>query len=308
MEINVLSDEYISDKSVGIDPMPVYPPTSVKVLDKKIMLAMPWYKSASPLTSFCVAALADKRRVVLSMNWGDAFLVHSRNAIADMFLKTKLEWLLTVDDDMILPIGDAAWFRGNTGWHNYPEPFASFNAIDRLLSHGKSLVGATYFGKHEFANAVFSEGSNPKESEYVRKGPYNIVKPCRWVGTGCMLIHRTVFEDIEKRFPNLRRGPDGRGGQWFTSSEHHAMDGLRRIREILSVGPMDGPKAMKAYELAIAAEAEAKAKSSLGMGEDVCFCVRAKEAGHQPYVDLGLYCGHVGTYVYGHTNTSLKPK
>lgn len=300
--------EVLSDSTSGVESIPTVSPQSVRVFDKKVMLVLPWQKHVSPITAFCVAQLHDKRRTVSALNFGDAFVVHSRNACADMFLKSNLEWMLTIDDDMVVPFGDAKWLRSYAGWPNYPEPFASFNAIDRLLSHGKSLVGATYFGKHAHANPVYSEGSNPKEAEYVRKGPYNIVKPCRWVGTGCMLIHRTVFEDIEKRFPNLRRGLDGKGGQWFTSSEHHAMDHIRRMREMLSVGPMDGSKAMKAYELAIAAEAEAKAKSSLGMGEDVCFCVRAKEAGHQPYVDLGLYCGHVGTYVYGHTNTSLKPK
>lgn len=300
--------EVLSDSTSGVEPIPTVSPQSVRVFDKKIMLALPWQKIVSPITAFCVAQLHDKRRTVSALNFGDAFVVHSRNTIVDIFLQSKLEWLLQIDDDMLVPFGDARWFRAYTGWSNYPEPFASFNAIDRLLSHGKSLVGATYFGKHAHASPVYSEGSNPKESEYVRKGPYDIVKPCRWVGTGCMLIHRTVFEDIEKRFPNLQRGPTGRGGHWFTSSEHCTMDWLRRMREILSVGPMDGPKAMKAFEMVIGAEAEAKAKSSLGMGEDVCFCVRAKEAGHTPHVDLGLYCGHVGSCCYGPYNTSLKPK
>lgn len=308
MEINVLSDEYISDKSAGIDPIPTVSPQSVRVFDKKVMIMLPWYKSASPITAFAVAQLHDKRRTVSALNWADAFLVHSRNALVDIFLKSNLEWCLQIDDDMVLNFGNAEWFRAYTGWHSYPEPFASFNTIDRLLSHGKSLVGATYFGKHKFANPVYSEGSNPKESEYVRKGPYDICKPTRWVGTGCLLAHRSVFEDIEKKFPNLRRSPDGRGGQYFTSSEHHAMDHIRRIREMLSVGPMDGPKAMKAFEMIIAAEAEGKAKSSLGQGEDVCMCIRAKESGHQPYVDLGLFAGHVGNCVYGPYNTSLKPK
>jgi hypothetical protein len=35
--------------------------------------------------------------------------------------------------------------------------------------------------------------------------------------------------------------------------------------------------------------------SQLGMGEDVQFCIRAAQAGHQPHVDLGVMCGHLGS-------------
>jgi hypothetical protein len=114
-----------------------------------------------------------------------------------------------------------------------------------------------------------------------------------------MLIHRSVYEDIEKMFPRLRRGPDGRGGQWFTSSEHNAMNWMKRIKDTLAEGPMTAEKCMRAYEMVEAAEADAKANSSLAMGEDVQFCTRAKQAGHQPYVDFGCVCGHIGHHIYG---------
>ena len=34
-------------------------------------------------------------------------------------------------------------------------------------------------------------------------------------------------------------------------------------------------------------------------GEDVSFCIRAKESGHQPHVDLGIPVYHVGYKIYG---------
>jgi hypothetical protein len=37
-----------------------------------------------------------------------------------------------------------------------------------------------------------------------------------------------------------------------------------------------------------------------GTGEDVAFCKRAKEAGHQPHVDLGCLVGHIGEKIYWH--------
>jgi hypothetical protein len=270
------------------------------------MLVMPWYKTTNPQTAFCVGQLMDKRRTAALLNFGDAFVVHSRNSCADHFLQSSLDYMLTIDDDMIVPFGNAQWFNAHTGF-NFSEPFASFNAIDRLLSHGKSLVGALYFGRYRTANPMYNEGAaTAEEGAFARRAPHNLLKPTRWVGTGCMLIHRQVFEDIEKKFPKLARGPDGKGGNWFTSTEHELLDRVNRIRAMLAQGPMTGEKCLKAYELLEAASSAAQNNSSLGMGEDVAFCVRAKEAGHQPFVDMGLCCGHIGTVCYGPKNTFPK--
>jgi hypothetical protein len=297
----------LSDRTSGIEPLVANPSLNLRTYQKKVLIVCPWQKYVSPMTAFCVAQLTDKRRTSTMLNYGDAFVAHTRNACADHFLKSSLEWMITIDDDMVVPFGNSEWYKTYTGWANYPEPFASFNTIDRLMSHEKTLVGAIYFGKHPTGCPVFCEGGNKQEAEYVRRGPHDLCKPTKWVGTGCMLIHRSVFEDIEKKFPNLSRMSDRTGkGQWFSSSEHTIMDWVRKTRTMLSDGPMTSEKAFKAYEMLTAAEADAKAKSSLAMGEDVAFCIRAREAGHQPYVDLGLICGHTGTQVFGPHNTGLK--
>jgi len=294
------------DRTSPFEPLVVNPPADLRTYNTKILLAMPWQKMAHPITAFVVAQLADKRRVSLSLNYGDAFCGHARNAIVDHFLASNLEWVFMVDDDMILPFGNAEWWRMYTGWPDYPEPFASFNVIDRLLSHNKTLVGVSYFGKHKFGMPVFCEGANKQEADFVRRGPHDICKPTKWVGTGAALFHRSVFEDIEKTFPNLSRAKNGGKGQWFTSSEHSAMDWIKKTKDMLSVGPMDGQKAFKAYEMLTAAEVNAKATSCLGIGEDVQVCLRATAAGHQPHVDLGVIAGHLGACVWGPLNTSQK--
>lgn len=270
----------------------------VRPLDKKIMLVLPWYKSASPLTAYCVLQLSDKRRTASYINYGDAFVAHSRNGCADLFLESGMDYMLTIDDDMVVPFGNAAWFNAHSKF-NLKEPFASYNAIDRLLSHGKTLVGGLYFGRWKGGHPMYGEGHLSMESVYAHLAPHNDCKPTRWVGTGCMLIHRNVYLDIEKTFPNLARGANGKGGQWFSSSEHVAMDWITRTRDFLGDGAMTGEKAMKAYEMLEGAARDAKANSTLGMGEDVQFCIRAKQAGHQPHVDMGLVCGHVGQHIYG---------
>jgi hypothetical protein len=294
----------ISDHTAGLPTMSIIPTKSVVLFDKKVMVALPWYKQAHPVTAFCVAQLLDKRRTSSMLNFGDAFVAHSRNSIADAFLKTDLDYLLSIDDDMVIPIGNAAWFKAYSGWDWMPDQFASLNTLDRLMSHKKSVVGALYFGRYSHGPPVFSEGGNPDIAKLARSSPIDRVLKTNWVGTGAILIHRQVFLDIEKRFPRLARDTGGKGGQWFTSSEHGLMESLDRMREMLSKGPMDGQKALRAYEMAEGMAAKSRQSSGLGVGEDVIFCRRAREAGHDVFVDLGLVAGHVGYCCYGPKNTT----
>ena len=287
-----------SDSTSGIEVIPVTPPTSVTFLKNRVMIGLSWGKMTNPITAFAVAQLQDRRRATTAICHGDAMVSHSRRAISDAFLGSTCDYLLMIDDDMIPPFGNSEWFRANCGWENYPDPYASFNTIDRLLSHGKTLVGALYKGRYGKSNFVYGEGHNAQEREFAARGPHDLVKATRWVGTGCLLIHRSVFEDIEKKFPLLARGADKKGGNWFSSSEHSLADHVYRTRALLGDGPMTAEKALRAYEMLEHAAREAKANSTLGIGEDVQFCLRAAEAGHIPHVDLGLRAGHIGHYVY----------
>lgn len=298
-----------SDHTEGVTPAGVTPPESVIVYQRKVMVVLPWWKQVSPITSFCVAQLIDRRRTSSMLNFGDAFVAHSRNACVDAFLQSPCEWYLTIDDDMVIPFGNAEWFKAHTRFDDFPEDFLKFNAVDRLLSHKKSLVGALYFGRHPHGPPVYNEaGMIPQEAEYARRAPYDLIKPTRWVGTGCMLIHRQVFEDIEKKFPRLARGPGRRGGNWFTSTEASLLEQIQTVRDRLQGAPLSGEKAYEALSGIEDALAKARAENSLGFGEDVSFCLRASAAGHQPYVDMGLVCGHLGSFCFGpRTTFARKP-
>jgi hypothetical protein len=294
-----------SDSTSGAPSIPVAHPAAAVVYQKKVMVVLPWWKQVSPITAFCVAQLIDRRRATSMLNFGDAFVAHSRNSCVDVFLGTECEWYLTIDDDMVVPFGNSAWFKAHTRFDDFPEQFLKLNAMDRLLSHKKTLVGALYFGRHHHGPPVYNEaGALPQEAAFARKAPHDLVKPTRWVGTGCMLIHRTVFEDIERQFPRLARGANGKGGNWFTSTEASLVDQIRLLRDQLQDGPLDGNKAYTALSGIEAALTRAQVENSLGFGEDVSFCLRAAAAGHQPYVDMGLVCGHLGHFCYGPRTTT----
>lgn len=276
------------NRGFAVVPQPLEKPDTFRPLSKKVMLILPAYKSYHPITTLCIAQLNDRRRVGMLLSYDDAFVAHARNTCAREFLKTDSEWALWIDDDMLVPCGNSAWFKAHTRWRNLPDSFAGLNAIDRLLSHGKTLVGGLYFGRHPGANAVYGEAlGNAKESDYART-LQSEVKPTSWVGFGCCLTHRSVFESITARHPELN-------GQWFSSSEHSLVSDVNRARAMLADGPMTGEKALKAYEILEGAAKRSQAVSGLGTGEDVIFCRRAGESGHQPHVDLGLVCGHIGS-------------
>jgi len=267
---------------------PVNKSDSFRPLPKKLMLILPAYKHYHPITTLCIAQLADRRRTGMMLSYDDAFVAHGRNNCAREFLRTDAEWSLWIDDDMLVPCGNAAWFKAHTRWKNMPDSFAGLNAIDRLLSHGKTIVGGLYFGRHPGANAIYAEAlGNQKESEYARTLRPE-VKPTAWVGFGCCLVHRSVFESIMAKYSELN-------GQWFSGSEHALVSDVNRTRAMLAEGPMTGEKALKAYEILEGTAKRAQVVSGLGTGEDVIFCRRASEVGHQPHVDLGLICGHIGS-------------
>jgi len=231
---------------------------------RNLCLLLPFYKTTNPATAYFLFALAldmGKENIRSYMRHGDAIIENSRNRLVQDFMDSGSEWSLWIDDDMIFPIGRAGLFKHYTSSPpGYPDARAGRHVIHRLMSHKKTLVGGLYFGRHPNAPAMFAEGmKNGPESKAARSGSDSLL-PTRWVATGCMLVHRQVYLDIQAKHPEWKNDTTGQGG--FTYF-HKTPDA----------------------------------------GEDVNFCKAALEAGHQPYVDLGLECAHVGYACYGSWNT-----
>jgi len=265
-------------------------PTTL-IENKQVMLCLPFYKTTNPRTLFALMTLFDKRRMALSLDFGDAFVAHSRNKLADQFLRSGMEWCLMCDDDNLPPFGNADLYNQFTGF-SLPPKFAGLHGIDRLLSHGKTLVGGLYRGRWPHSKSIFAEGVQLEK--YVDAGPRDELRPTQWVGFGWVLLHRSVFLDIEKKFPRLARKPDGTGSNFFTSSEHDLVEAATLAIQELDRG-LDFEKARELLDNGLAIS---QRMSNLGVGEDVQFCRRAAQAGHQCFVDLGLIVGHLGEMVY----------
>lgn len=283
---------------MDVDYTPPSDNSPVLIEGRQVCISLPFYKHTNPITAFSIMGLIDRTRTKVMLRWGDAFVIHSRNVLAQDFLKTGLEWQLFIDDDMVVPWGNPAWYRSFTGF-DIADRFSGLHTIDRLLSHGKTLVGGLYFGRWEGGKPVYAEAQdNIEEAKFAARGPHDICKITRWIGTGCLLIHRSVYLDIEKRFPHLSRHPDtGENANFFTPDGGDIRGPFREAIKILNdTGTPEG-RIAKACEVLEAAERRV-GKQGLGIGEDVTFCLRAADAGHPAHVDMGLLCGHVGSAVF----------
>lgn len=274
------------------------PPMVEQSPNPKVCILLPWYKTSNPLTATSVAALLKRQNTSWSVDFGDAFIAHSRNKLADKFLSKNVEWSVWVDDDMIVPFGDEAWLNHYCG---FTRRIPGVNCIDKLVAHNKTLVGALYRGRYPGGKWMFGEASaQPKLNLEISRGQHKGLRPTAWVATGCLLIHRQVFLDIEQKFPHLARKADGTGGNWFSSSEHDLVDGVQRVMQVIEDASVDeSTKIVEIRRIMMRARQASEQNSKLGTGEDVIFCHRARQAGHTAHVDLDCVAGHYGNHVFG---------
>lgn len=105
---------------------------------------------------------------------------HNRNLITHEFLNSQAEWLLWIDSDTLVPVG----------------------ALNRLLAHGRTLVSGLYYGKNEPHNPIAYHIYNGAFSPIDKMQMWDVGEIIKVdaTGMGCMLTHRSVFEDIQKSY------------------------------------------------------------------------------------------------------------
>ena len=280
---------------------------------KKVLLMLPWYKTTNPLTAFCLLALLDRAKMGAAMEFGDALIAHARNKLLDTLVNTGVEYGFFLDDDMLVPCGNASWFNRYTGLA-LPENFAGLHVINRLMEHQKTLVSGLYFQRKAAGRAVYYEAlletpAGEDENRVARTAPMQLLKPVQWAGTGCMLVHRSVALDMREKMPWLAPQAPGESWHYFSGASDALLEALPGLSAELdaAVGEFSAGGEASAFEkaargvqtrLAEAAAAAPKANRLQG-GEDEVFGRRAAACGHPTFVDFSVVCGHVGGKIYG---------
>jgi len=179
----------------------------------------------------------------------------ARCFLADRALDTTAEWFIFCDSDAVPPCGSGPFIRGLG--YEIPEPNASMNAIERILSapEDQKILSALCFLRRLPMVAACATGvaGGPEAVALVRAksepGETGTIEQ-DWVGMHFCRIHRSVFEEMRKYIWEL--APKTKGGPW-------------------------------GYFLKLSAEES----------EDGSFCKRADSIGIQSYVDTALRVGHI---------------
>lgn len=235
-----------------------------------IALLMPMYETVEPLalvTIYRAAKFYGPEKITLIPKIR-TLITEARNDLAHKFMASSSEWAIMIDSDMIIPCGNGAMLRSQGC--NLPEPKASRNAFERLMSHPPEykIVGALYKDRRQGTRAQCELAfRSAQENErligvFDGKGNYDGLEETGWLGFGLIKIHRSVFQSMR--------------------------DAAQPGGSMEDIAPPKG-RDTEPYGFFRTTAAQ--------RGEDVVFCRRAQSLGIKTYVDTGLPCGHVGRII-----------
>lgn len=209
---------------------------------QKVFVALPVYGGLDPFFSQALIKLIHSApfEMALRMNPGDSLVSRSRNTLTADFLESDCTHLLFIDTDLV--------FSGEQ--------------IQRLLEHDVDIVGGFYPKKQEGPIEWVCNACLPPQPVLP-----NGLQEVRYMGTGFLLVKRTVFElMIDRLGRNIGYKPDHRD---------------RREHDFWAVGPYHYPDGSCRY-----------------LSEDWMFCQRALDLGFTVWGDTRVVLKHVGQAVY----------
>jgi hypothetical protein len=202
---------------------------------------------------------------------GSMMTDQARNHIVADFLKTDAEWLRFLDADNVDKMG----------------------SIRRLLDTRKTLVTGIYTKRNESGEPIAYFAT---EEGYQHVGQYNPgeIIPIEAAGMGGLLVHRSVFGDIQANYRmfNLIGGgvvtvhKDDIQGDVFdddlSETDGKVVDGVlhQRLRQMKLTRPF------------------AFFMLQFGRTEDYGFFEMAARSGHKLWLDTGVEIGHIGEHTY----------
>jgi hypothetical protein len=243
----------------------------------KISIGLPFYGSFSgewtTQTLQLVSGLSKNYDVHEIIASGVMTTDHNRNLITNEFLKSDSEWLFWIDSDTLVPLG----------------------AVERLLAVNKPLVSGLYYGKNPphppIAYFVHNGAFTPIDNE--RKWEKGEIIEVDSVGMGCMLTHRSVFENIIKNYEVLQL----EGGGLMPVFKNDILGELSANGEYKK-HEHDGKVYQGQYRRRMIQPTLANMKFPFFIidnlqTEDIFFFRLAERLGYKPVLDTSVECGHL---------------
>lgn len=144
----------------------------------KVFIAIPTTGNIrTELAAFLLQLIGQNYEVTTGFTAGGG-ITHNRNHLVDTFLKTDFEWFLFIDSDTVPPV----------------------KVLD-MTKNGKYVCSGIY---HQFQHSnivpvVYSD-KNEAYGLYIDNKTKDDVVEVDAVGAGCLLIHRKVFEKMERPY------------------------------------------------------------------------------------------------------------
>lgn len=211
---------------------------------------------------------------------GSMMVDGNRNNIVTGFLKSEADWLLWIDTDVKFKLG----------------------AVKRLLDARRTLISGVYVGKTPpYTNIAFRRQGNGRYVEVSEFEDYyrGEIIEIDMAGMGFCLTHRTVFEDMQKKFtvyqdqwghywPIFNEDVMGAVKERDTPGSTHIHDGKVYKGQLrIRLWPLD-------HEITFWPWFQMR----YGKTEDVVFFEHAQKAGHNAWLDTSLSAEHIGPYEY----------
>lgn len=232
---------------------------------RKAIMLTPLAGPMLPWVHFSHTALIRKQPWLGLMIETDTLIQVARNQLAHNFLKTEATWSLWIDGDIIPSYGDPAMFydvkRCAIPESRIGADWLKVNTMDRLAKHDKSIVGAVYQQRRR-AGKICSPLELTRDSK----------------------AHPDATH-IRKQGPQDKIVPVEWAATGCLLVHRQVYLDIREKRPDLAPKHEEQPFDYFGHKVGQG-------------GEDAAFGILAKECGHQSYLDLGCWVGHVGNFCY----------
>lgn len=191
----------------------------------------------------------------------------NRNRIVKSFLGGKTEWILWIDTDNIIPMG----------------------GVKRLLDNAKPLVCGLYYQKVEPYRPVAYWQLENNRYEPISNWERGEIVPIDAAGMGATLVHRSVYEEIEKQYRIMQRW----NGGLFAVHKNDMKGGDLKKRPEQGPQVVNGVLREPVFEPDYEVEMFPHYYLEYGRTEDMVFFEHAKRAGFQLFVDTSVEVPHL---------------
>lgn len=197
----------------------------------------------------------------------DTVLQRARNICAHKFLRSNSEWSYWIDSDVIAPFKDPGFFYDHPVYASpsrIKPQFLNVMAAERLLQAGKTIVGAVYQQR----------SANPKAKMVIQPD----LHPRNPTDTD-------IVRGLKENGPRDEVIEVGYVAFGCTLVHRSVFEDIMKSNPDRAPLNPDEPFDFFGHDCG-------------KEGEDIAFSKLAIKSGHKCWLDLGLWCAHIGNYPY----------